>query len=51
MNQLQEIGAELAKELEVSLPVWAENSTREIYQAWNGAVSYTHLTLQTIYSV
>ena len=36
MNQLQEIGAELAKEIEVSLPVWVENSTREIYQAWNG---------------
>jgi len=36
MNRLQEIGAELVKELEVSLPIWVERSTREIYQAWKG---------------
>lgn len=36
MNELQKIGVALVKELEVSLPVWVEQSTREIYQAWKG---------------
>ena len=36
MNQLQEIGAELAKELEAALPLWVESSIYEIYQAWKG---------------
>ena len=36
MNRLQEIGSELAQELEVALPVWVEDSIRNVYQAWTG---------------
>jgi len=36
MNRLQEIGAELAQELEFALPTWVENSIHDIYQAWTG---------------
>ena len=36
MNRLQEIGSELAQELEVALPVWVEDSIRKVYQAWTG---------------
>ncbi|GIT68844.1 MAG: hypothetical protein Ct9H300mP26_5310 [Acidimicrobiales bacterium] len=36
MNRLQEIGAELAQELEIALPIWVEDSIRNIYQAWTG---------------
>ena len=36
MNRLQEIGAELAQELEIALPIWGEDSIRMIYQAWTG---------------
>ena len=70
MTPLQEIGAQLGKELEEALPRWVEACVRNTYEAsgaqWHQqiadetsnaankcvkAVSYTHLTLPTIYSV
>ena len=36
MNQMQEIGLELAGELEKALPLWVETQTKKIYEAWSG---------------
>ena len=36
MNQLQEIGAQLAQELEKALPIWVEACVRRAYEASGG---------------